>query len=251
MTIRPDTVPMPRALAARPRDARGYPIPAITPWSGGQPHFAEQSSIRTLICLMERRCAVCGTAMARGPVWRMVDGDTAEAVALSLETGKPLIQAAAAAEGPGHRACMIYSAMVCPHLTSPHARRSRETTLALTELPKGLPRGQSAGIAAFDSYRFQLTALGVEIYFGQPVELVTYEQGEQLRAELEAELAHDHRAPQPCPAYLLDDDDAARTTLARLVRAERDGWTPAANRRLERARKDRRRADKAARRKNR
>src|SRR5215831_16395063 len=116
MTTRPDTVPMPAAVAARPRDDRGYPVPAITPWPEGKPQFAQQSAFRTLVCLAERRCTVCGTKMSPGPVWRVVDDGIAEMVALALDAGKPYFNMAPASEGPGHRACMIYSAAVCPHL---------------------------------------------------------------------------------------------------------------------------------------
>src|SRR5262249_30614834 len=47
--VQPDRVPMPPAVAARPRDDRGYPVPAITPWLDGRPMFAATSTSRTLI----------------------------------------------------------------------------------------------------------------------------------------------------------------------------------------------------------
>jgi hypothetical protein len=159
MTSRPDSVPMPAALAVRPRDARGYPIPAITPWEDGQPLFASLSSIRTLICLIERRCSVCGLPMKRGPVWRVVHDDMTETIAQALETGLPWINLAPAHEGPGHRACMIYSAVVCPHLASPNARRTQDARASLTTLPKCLARGETAGVAGFKDYSYQMTAL--------------------------------------------------------------------------------------------
>ena len=50
---------MPALVAARPRDARGYPVPAITPWVDGAPHFAATGTTRTYICAVERRCSIC------------------------------------------------------------------------------------------------------------------------------------------------------------------------------------------------
>lgn len=72
---------MPAAVAARPRDERGYPVPAVTPWPDGRPEFARQSTPRTLVCLDERRCVVCGTKMPPGPVYRPVDGEAADLIA--------------------------------------------------------------------------------------------------------------------------------------------------------------------------
>jgi hypothetical protein len=51
---RPAEVPMPAVVAARPSDARGYLVPAVTPWPDGRPEFARQSTPRTLVCLAER-----------------------------------------------------------------------------------------------------------------------------------------------------------------------------------------------------
>src|SRR6478609_7388987 len=78
--MRFDIVPKPPAVAARPRDERGYPVPAITPWEEGRPQFALTDHERSAACARERLCSVCNTRMPRGPVWRVVGG--AEAVAI-------------------------------------------------------------------------------------------------------------------------------------------------------------------------
>ena len=138
---------MPAVVAARPRDVRGYPVPAITPWPDGTPAFAHQSAFRTMICLAQRRCTVCGTKMPSGPVYRTVDGESAELIAVALSAGKLLINMMPAFEGPGHRACMIYSAVLCPYLASPGARRlprsSRRTRQRLLRGLGYLPGAQS------------------------------------------------------------------------------------------------------------
>ncbi|WP_370372712.1 hypothetical protein [Catenulispora sp. GP43] len=240
---------MPAAVAARPRDARGYPIPAITPWEDGQPLFASLSSIRTLICLVERRCSVCGLPMKRGPVWRVVHDDMADTIAQALETGLPWINLAPAHEGPGHRACMLYSAILCPHLASPNARRTQDARASKTTLPKGLARGETAGVAGFKDYSYQMTNQGQEIQFGQPVELIAYTDGSELLDALAEELAKPQAALRPSPPYLLDDDQAARNALVRLLQSP-PGRRDHADR-SEKARKQRRKSGQASRRKNR
>jgi hypothetical protein len=76
--------------------------------------FAQQSAFRTIICLAERRCTVCGTKIPPGPVYRVVDGGAVSNIALALHTGTSYINLAPAKEGPGHRSCMIYSAVISP-----------------------------------------------------------------------------------------------------------------------------------------
>ena len=47
-------MPMPAGIAARPHDARGFPVLAITPWRDGSPDFAVTSPARILVCAVER-----------------------------------------------------------------------------------------------------------------------------------------------------------------------------------------------------
>ena len=241
---------MPAVVAARPRDVRGYPVPAITPWPDGTPAFAHQSAFRTMICLAQRRCTVCGTKMPPGPVYRTVDGESAELIAVALSAGKLLINMMPAFEGPGHRACMIYSAVICPYLASPGARRKIETTVGPT-VPRGDTRGPSAAVAGYDGYSWEVGAQGLEISFGQPVELLSYTDGSDLAAELRAEIARERGPVQPCPAYLLDDDARAEQAARAIVAGGGGGSRAPGVRQQEQARKNNRKTARAARRKNR
>ena len=65
--MRFESVPMPSAVEARPRDVRGYPVPAITPWEDGEPRFALTDHGRSAECARGRLCSVCNTLMPRGP----------------------------------------------------------------------------------------------------------------------------------------------------------------------------------------
>ncbi|MGH3166543.1 MAG: hypothetical protein ACRDN0_11710 [Trebonia sp.] len=51
----------------------------------------------------------------------------------------------------------------------------------------------------------------LEIYFGQPAELLRYVEGADLADELRAEIARERGPAQSCLAHLLDDDKAERT----------------------------------------
>ena len=125
---------------------RGYPVLAVTPWPDGKPEFAQQSTMRTLVCLVQCRCVTCGTEVAPGPIYRPADGEEAEFVAVALRFGKLYRNAAPTREGAGHRSCMIYSAIVCPYLASPGARRKFEIWLGPEAVPRGDPRRPSAAV---------------------------------------------------------------------------------------------------------
>src|SRR5262245_64965130 len=92
---------MPAAVAARPRDARGYPVPAITPWADGQPQFASTGVARTFLCAIERRCSICATVLPAGPVWRVVGGEEADAIATVVSGGQAYSNQAATAVAQG------------------------------------------------------------------------------------------------------------------------------------------------------
>ncbi|MFD0330719.1 hypothetical protein ACFQZC_27285 [Streptacidiphilus monticola] len=87
--MRFDLVPMPPDVAARPRDARGYPVPAITPWAEDQPQFALTDYGRSAECATGRLCSVCGELMPRGPVWRVVGAAESAAISEARAAGRP------------------------------------------------------------------------------------------------------------------------------------------------------------------
>ncbi len=148
--VLPD-VPTPVAVAARPRDARGYPVPAITPWADGQPQFASTGVARTFLCAIERRCSICGTEMPAGPVWRVIGGAEADAIATVLASGQSYRNQAPTAEAPGHRSCMLYAAVVCPYLARPNARRGTSASAPGLVVDRGTSRGAGGAVATCSS----------------------------------------------------------------------------------------------------
>jgi hypothetical protein len=209
-----DEVPMPSAVASRPRDARGYPVLAITPWPDGVPNFGLTSTERVLVCAVERRCAVCGTPLGDRGAWRVVAAD--EAVAI-LDHGADYANAAPTVEPPGHRACMLYAAMICPFLVRPNARRGQDATIADFTASRGEARGERDGIGGavvgFAAYEFRVDEF-VRFHFAGLIAASSHRLGDEHMAELQDAIAAEPAAAAPCPAYLLEDDSAARTRAA-------------------------------------
>jgi hypothetical protein len=215
--MRLDEIPMPAAVAARPRDARGYPVLAITPWSDGTPDFAVTSTARIVVCAVERRCSICGTRMGRGPVWRVVAAEEAAAIAGALDAGDAYANSAHTVEPPGHHACMLYAATVCPYLARPTGRRGSDVSLPSAEFARGEAHGSVDGltgaVTAFDTYEFTVSE-AVEFRFAGLREFLPYALGEEHLAALR-EAIDAQPAAEPCPAWLLADEQAAEQRAKR------------------------------------
>ncbi|WP_308011896.1 hypothetical protein [Actinacidiphila acidipaludis] len=194
--MRFDSVPMPPAVGARPRDARGYPVPAITPWEGEQPQFALTDYGRSADCARQRLCSVCDVLMPRGPVWRVVGAAESAAIGEALAAGRPYRNLAPTLEGPGHRACMLYASMVCPYLARPNARRGLDarTPDAMTEhVVRGAVRGAMGAVVGFADYEFGITPTQVLFRFVDVVEFLPHDTADAHLEELRAELARTGR----------------------------------------------------------
>ncbi|MFH9352503.1 hypothetical protein [Kitasatospora sp. NPDC017646] len=190
--MRFELVPMPDEVGERPRDGRGYPVPAITPWQDGQPQFALTDHGRSADCALERRCSVCGVFMARGPVWRVVGPAESAAIAEAIAAGRPYRNLAPTMEGPGHRACMLYASMVCPYLARPNARRkvtaeNGEDRLTAAAV-RGAVRGGTGAVVGFGDYEYAVTETRVLFRFLDVVEFLPHESADEHLAELRAEL---------------------------------------------------------------
>lgn len=198
--MRFDAVPMPAPVDARPRDVRGYPVPAITPWEGDQPQFALTDYERSANCARERRCSVCDTLMPRGPVWRVVGAGESAAIGEALAAGRAYRNLAPTLEGPGHRACMLYASMVCPYLARPNARRGLDAQQPddMTEhVVRGAVRGAMGAVVGFADYEFAVTSTQVLFRFLDVVEYLPHDTADAHLDELRAELAGRDAGTQP------------------------------------------------------
>lgn len=195
--MRFEAVPKPPAVEARPRDTRGYPVPAITPWADGQPQFALTDYARSANCARERLCSVCDTLMPRGPVWRVVGAAETTAISEALAAGRPYRNLAPTLEGPGHRACMLYASMVCPYLARPNARRGLDAERPddmTAHVVRGAVRGVLGAVVGFADYEFAVTADRTLFRFLDVVEFLPHDTADAHLDALRAELAGPGRA---------------------------------------------------------
>jgi hypothetical protein len=216
--VRFTDIPIPAAVAARPRDARGYPVPAITPWEDGEPQFARTGVARTYLCAVERRCSICATPIVTGPVWRVVGGPEADAIDAALHDGREYRNAAATVEAPGHRACMLYAAVVCPYLARPTARRGEEAEAVGLTVHRGSSRGLGGAVVGFAEveYRYQNVML---FRFSGLREFLRHELGEEHLDALAAEVATEQaeqtaKRLRDSPDYLMTDETRADERFA-------------------------------------
>ena len=208
---------MPASVVARPRDARGYPVLAITPWRDASPDFAVTSPARILVCAVERRCSVCGLTLGRGPVWRVVAAEEAAAIAQD-PTG--FGNAVATVEPPGHRLCMLYAAVVCPWLARPNARRRFDADGVASHVSRGDARGSvgelGGAVVAFERYEFTVGDR-VEFRYGGLVEFWPHLLGEEHLVELGNGTAAEDAPGEDCPPWLLADEKAAQVRAQRYL----------------------------------
>jgi hypothetical protein len=215
--VQPDQVPMPAAVAARPRDARGFPVLAITPWRGGVPEFAVTSPSRILVCAVERRCSICGLGLGTGPVWRVVAADEAVAIAADPAGFDNL---ASTVEPPGHRLCMVYAAVVCPWLARPNARRRLDAAVPGAHIARGDARGAvgeiGGAVVSFETFEFSV-AERVEFRYRGLVDFLPHLLGEEHLASLRDGTAGEPTPQETCPPWLLRDEAAAQERAQRYL----------------------------------
>src|SRR5688500_69447 len=106
--------PIPSAIAKLTRDERGYPVPWFVSWLDGKPEFRVADASKFRLALRERRCWVCGErTKRRKDNWPD----------LTFVLGPMCTITRTTAEPPCHFECAEFSAMACPFLSMPKAKR--------------------------------------------------------------------------------------------------------------------------------
>ncbi|MBC2644998.1 hypothetical protein [Rhodococcus sp. 3A] len=168
-----------------PRDERGFVVPAEAGWQDGKPILSKVSTSRKVALGMRRACAVCGYPMPKGTtVYRAF----AQADAAHMRQHER--ERAQDPSGPLHYSCILYSAMVCPHLREKNARMSKDS-----DINPGGRRGTLAAIMGFRDFGLMVYAQPHQfldpavpepnfIYL-EMLEDITYRDGEELRGRYE------------------------------------------------------------------
>jgi hypothetical protein len=108
--IREGLPPLPERMQGLPLDERGYPIPwFVATMEDGKRDFRVADGRKLQLSLFDRRCWVCGEKM--GQFVTFVIGPMC---AVNRTTAEPGC----------HRECAIFSAIACPFLTLPKAKRN-------------------------------------------------------------------------------------------------------------------------------
>jgi hypothetical protein len=135
--------PLPRRLARRPRDHRGFAIPFFVAWLGtngelgdepaGVPDFRVIDSRRMVECANNRRCWLCGDKLG---------------VHLAFVLGPMCTINRLISEPPSHYECALYAVKVCPFLTRPRMRRNAKDLPEQSTPPAGLYTDRNPGLSA-------------------------------------------------------------------------------------------------------
>lgn len=130
-------------MAALPRDARGFLIPAETPWEDDVSHLSRYDMLRTIALGAARACAVCGLPLLEGqPVWRLFTQRDAALARIDGDFTDDL-------SAPGHESCMLYSTLVCPFWRTPQSRLGKESLRA-----PGAKRGTKPAMLGYEEAYF-------------------------------------------------------------------------------------------------
>lgn len=131
---------MPARIAALPR-ARGYPVPWFVAWltdgkpsrkGHGEPDFRILFPGAVENAWAFKRCWICGETLVSYP---------------TFVVGPMCAVNRTSAEPPSHLDCARWSAIACPFLTRPHARRRENAIPEGAKEPAGMMIRRNPGVA--------------------------------------------------------------------------------------------------------
>ena len=179
------SIPVPGALAERPRDNRGYPITFVTLIdSNGRPDFTTIDAEKIVRCIEEQLCGMCGTPLVDDS--RLYDEDHDVAF-----IGGPLsIEHRNFLDPPMHEWCAAYAMQVCPHIAIDTSRYAKPVLGGPEE------RRLFQGVHPERPERFGMlvtaaTNVGLVNHQGQPVFLVDKAAGGEVRWQDEPQIDSD------------------------------------------------------------
>lgn len=178
--LRPELTPLPDSMAHLPLD-RGYPVPFFVEWvidgrsappghPRSRPDFRIMSQGRLNRCVRNTLCWVCGTEIKTEP---------------TFVVGPMCVVNRTSAEPPSHRDCAEWSAVNCPFLSRPHARR-REHDYATAE-PPGVMIARNPGVTitwVTSGYHVFKDGRGGRLFnIGDPLDFAAWREGRPATGE--------------------------------------------------------------------
>lgn len=194
-----DIVPMPARIARLPRNQVGYPIPwFVADLPDGTRDFRIASADKKIHATRARLCWVCGDRLGQ-----FVAFTIGPMCAVNRISGEP----------PSHRDCAVYSATVCPFLSTPSMRR-RPTGTTGTIPAAGQMIERNPGVALvwvtrdYEWFRPEMGHDGLLYNLGDPTDTLWLREGRTATRD-EILAAVDSGMPLLHEACQHDDDPAA------------------------------------------
>jgi hypothetical protein len=161
--------PMPRSVAALPRDRHGYPIPwFVAELDDGTRDFRIADADKNRDAKRLRLCWICGQHLG---------GYLAFAVGPMCTVNR------VSAEPPAHRDCAIFAARCCPFLAVPAMRRRTANTPDGVVEPPGFSIKRNPGaVAVWITRKYTVDRSGL-CFMGDPTEVLWYHQGRPATAD--------------------------------------------------------------------
>lgn len=121
----------PERIAKLPTDEKGRYVPWFVAWPDGKPDFRCVDAPKIIEAVRSRLCWVCGERLGKY---------------LAFTIGPMCAINHISSEPPSHKECAIYSARVCPFLTTPRMhRRERDLPEGVTD-PAGISIRRNPGV---------------------------------------------------------------------------------------------------------
>lgn len=219
MTLRPELTPLPGYMKDLPIH-RGYPVPWFVEWLNGEPEFRLADGRKRKRAVEETLCWCCGKSMFahRFPMTKVfVIGPMCGVNRISSEP-------------PCHRECAEWSAINCPFLSRPQAKRRDASDIPIAEEPAGVMLERNPAVTMlWPTLRYEVVRVpnGQLFRIGEPTDRLSfYREG---RAATRAEILDSIDSGIP---LLIENERpenraraeaeiaAARTRLLRLLPAE-------------------------------
>jgi hypothetical protein len=175
--LRKDLPPLPHRMQHLRLDERNYPVPYFVAWVNSKPEFRVADNEKWFKCVRNRHCWVCGDVV--GNHMTFVIGPMC---AVNRTTSEP----------PCHLDCAVFSAIACPFLTLPKAKRNERNLPDGHSEPGGIAIKRNPGVTCLwttRSYKIFQAGNGPLFQLGEPTEVRWYtEKRIATRAEILASI---------------------------------------------------------------
>jgi hypothetical protein len=181
LNLRDGLPPLPQRMRRLRVDVRGYPVPWFVAWVDGRPEFRAFDERKLILAVRSNLCWVCGERLG---------------VHMSFLIGPMCIVNRTSAEPPSHTDCATFSAMACPFLSLPKAKRREANLPEGAREPAGEMIKRNPGVSAVwtcEQYSTFKAPGGPLFRIGHPSEVLWFAEGrpatrEEVLASIESGL---------------------------------------------------------------